>query len=194
MLPQLYRSCCVVSDYSFVQIIFFNCFLHISYAFLAFNGQYLEIPLYLSGKFRFKSISKIIIDSAEICSNQTKAPERPISGPSNIYDGPFSQNNWVKAVNYFCKKSSMVDVWRSSKICHVFLVSYSSLHLLYSFQANIYLLKVTNWNIGKRCEICSELAIKIPERRQWRCYGFFIVNFKHVTHLFLVFLMLALNM
>ena len=31
----------------------------------------------------------------------------------------------------------------------------------------IYLLKVNNRNTRTRCEICSELTIKTPERRQW---------------------------
>ena len=30
----------------------------------------------------------------------------------------------------------------------------------------IYLLKVNNGNTRRRCEICSKLTIKIPERRQ----------------------------
>ena len=38
--------------------------------------------------------------------------------------------------------------------------------------AGIYLLKVNNKNTRTRCEICSELTIKIP--------GIFIVNFEHV--------------
>ena len=45
----------------------------------------------------------------------------------------------------------------------------------------------------KRCEICSKLIIKTPERRQCRCSGVFIVNFEHISHLFLVFLLLTLN-
>ena len=32
--------------------------------------------------------------------------------------------------------------------------------------ANIYLLKVNNRNTRKRCEICSRLKLKTPERRQ----------------------------
>ena len=31
--------------------------------------------------------------------------------------------------------------------------------------ANIYLLKINNRNIRKKCEICSKLTIKTPERR-----------------------------
>ena len=46
------------------------------------------------------------------------------------------------------------------------------------FPAGNYLLKVNNRNTRKRCEICSELTIKIPE---------------HI-HLVLVLLLLTLNM
>ena len=31
-----------------------------------------------------------------------------------------------------------------------------------------------------RCEICSRLKIKTPERRKWRHSGVFIVNFEHI--------------
>ena len=55
--------------------------------------------------------------------------------------------------------------------------------------------------------ICSKLAIealekgvkyiqskiKAPERRQWRRSGVFIVNFEHISHLFLVIILLTLN-
>ena len=59
--------------------------------------------------------------------------------------------------------------------------------------AVIYLLKVNNRNTRVRCEICSKLTIKIPERRQWRRSDVFIVNFEHISHLNLVFLLLTLN-
>ena len=51
--------------------------------------------------------------------------------------------------------------------------------------------KVNNRNAGKRCEICSKLTIKTPER----CVrtGVFIVNFEHISHLVLLFLLLTLN-
>ena len=44
-----------------------------------------------------------------------------------------------------------------------------------------------------RCEICSKLTIKIPERRHWRRSGIFIVNFEHISYLVLVFLLLTLS-
>ena len=39
-------------------------------------------------------------------------------------------------------------------------------------------------------EICLTLTIKTTERRQWQRFGVFIVNFEHISHLFLVFLLL----
>ena len=53
------------------------------------------------------------------------------------------------------------------------------------------LFKVNSRSTRKRCKICSKLIIKAPERR--RRSGVFIVNFEHISHLFLVFLFLALN-
>ena len=45
----------------------------------------------------------------------------------------------------------------------------------------IYMLKVNNGNTRTRCEICSKLTIKTPERRHWRRFGVFIVNFEQVN-------------
>ena len=39
--------------------------------------------------------------------------------------------------------------------------------------------KVNNRNTRTLCEIRSKLTIQIPERRQWRRSGIFIVNFEH---------------
>ena len=55
--------------------------------------------------------------------------------------------------------------------------------------AGIYLLKINTMNTRIRCEICSKLTIKTSERRQA-----FIVNFEHISHLILVFLLLTLTM
>ena len=64
-------------------------------------------------------------------------------------------------------------------------------NLLYS--ANIYLLKVSNRNTRKRCEIWPKLTIKTSEWRHWRRSGVFIVRFEHISCLFLVLLLLTLN-
>ena len=52
--------------------------------------------------------------------------------------------------------------------------------------AGIYLHKVNNRNTRTRCEICLKLTIKIPG-------GIFIVNFEHISHVVLMFLLLTLS-
>ena len=42
-------------------------------------------------------------------------------------------------------------------------------------------------------EVCTKLTIETPELRQLRRSGFFIINFEHISFLFLVFLLLTLN-
>ena len=66
---------------------------------------------------------------------------------------------------------------------------------LKNIPVGIYLLKVNNGNTNTRCEICSKLTIKTPERHHWRRSGDFIVNFEHllISHLVLMFLLLTLN-
>ena len=54
-----------------------------------------------------------------------------------------------------------------------------------------YLFKVNNRNTRTRCDIYSKLTIKTPERHQSRCFDVFIVNFKHISQLVLVFLLLT---
>ena len=60
----------------------------------------------------------------------------------------------------------------------------------FNFLANIYLFKFNNRESRKKCEISLQLAIKTPERRQWRRSGVFIINFEHISHLFLLSLLL----
>ena len=60
-------------------------------------------------------------------------------------------------------------------------------------QLHFCLLKVNNRNTRTRCEICSKLTIKTPERRQWRRFGVFIFNLEHISHLVLMFLLLTLS-
>ena len=56
--------------------------------------------------------------------------------------------------------------------------------------ANIYLIKLNNRTIRKKCEVCSKLTIQTPEQSR---SGVIIVNLEHISHLFLVFLLLILN-
>ena len=59
--------------------------------------------------------------------------------------------------------------------------------------AGNYMFKVNIRNTRTSCEMCSKLTIKISERRQWQRSGIFIVNFEHISHLVLVFLLLTLS-
>ena len=46
--------------------------------------------------------------------------------------------------------------------------------------------KSTIETIEKGVKICSKLTIKIPERRHLHRSGVFIINFEHISHLFLL--------
>ena len=65
--------------------------------------------------------------------------------------------------------------------------------LLKHLPAGNYMFKVNNKNTRTRCEICSKLTIKTPERRKWRLSTVFIVNFEHISHLAVVLLSLTLT-
>ena len=63
----------------------------------------------------------------------------------------------------------------------------------YQSPAGNYIFKVNNKITRTRCEICSKLTIKTPERCIWGRSGVFIVNFEHTSHLILEFLLLTLS-
>ena len=64
----------------------------------------------------------------------------------------------------------------------------------FKLPANTYLLKVNNRNTRNICEICSKLTIKTSKRSHSKPRsGVFIINFEHILHLFLVFLLFTLN-
>ena len=53
--------------------------------------------------------------------------------------------------------------------------------------------KVNIRNTRERYERCFKVTIKTPERGQWCRSGVFVVNFEHISHLVLVFLLLDLS-
>ena len=59
--------------------------------------------------------------------------------------------------------------------------------ILMHVAADIYLFRVNNRNSRTRCEICSKLTMKTPERGHWRLSDVCIGNFEHISHLNLVF-------
>ena len=66
--------------------------------------------------------------------------------------------------------------------------------LIPQYPVGIYLLKVNNRNTRTRCEICSKLTKKTPERHHWRRSGVFTDNYEYISHLVLVFILITLNM
>ena len=75
----------------------------------------------------------------------------------------------------------------SSPCCNSFLGRENSIPI------GNYMFKVNNRNTRTSCEMCLKFIIKTPERRQWCRSGVFIINFKHILPLILVFLLLTLN-
>ena len=65
--------------------------------------------------------------------------------------------------------------------------------LPWKYPADNYMFKVNNRNTRTRYEICSKLTMKTPEQCHWRRFSVFIVNFEHISHLVLAFLLLTLS-
>ena len=70
---------------------------------------------------------------------------------------------------------------------------FHEINFIETISAKMYLFKVKNRNTRKRCEIYSKLTIKTTEQRYRRRSNAFIVNFEHILHPFLVFLLLTFN-
>ena len=105
---------------------------------------------------------------------------KPITGFSMKYVG-------VKWVNPVCTNILALYQKALKKLGHKYQIGKDHIAV------NIYLFKVDNRNTRKRYEICSNLIKKPPEWRHRRRSGVFIVNFEHILHFFLVFLLLTLN-
>ena len=117
------------------------------------------------------------------------APLKPISERAC-----YGRNISAEKTNFCCSILPFYFICRNSmffQLVHVNLSTSSQSRKNYIIPTGIYLLKVNNRNIRTRCEICSKLTIKTPERRHWRLSGVFIVNFKHISHLVLLFLLLT---
>ena len=95
----------------------------------------------------------------------------------------------IKPYENFSNKI-LISVW----LCCCYVPLYKSASFKkFSSPVGNYMLKCNNRNTRTRCEICSKLTIKTPERRHWRRSGVFIVNFEDISHLALLFLLLTLS-
>ena len=118
----------------------------------------------------------------------------------------FFENTWKTSIIitlcYFCKKLHVRCLRRfwvgfcSGKknldinLIAVFALGKNGLNWGRTVITQLTKFKAGNKNNRKRCEICLKLTIKTLERRP---SGVFTFNFEHISHLFLVFLLLALN-
>ena len=69
----------------------------------------------------------------------------------------------------------------------------SLFHEYFRLQAGINLFKVNNGNTRRMCNLSSKITIKTSAQGHWRRSDLFIINFKQIAHIFLVFLLLTLN-
>ena len=105
------------------------------------------------------------------------------TGKSN----PYSQ--FVSVTNHKLSSYHTISATTATNIAISLLALVFTTH-----PAGISLLKVNNGNTRKISEICSKLTINTPEQRQWHHSSVFIVNFEHISHLVLLFLLLTLDM
>ena len=79
------------------------------------------------------------------------------------------------------------------KIATALLSAFQGNWLISTTQQTITCSKLTIGTLEK-IDMRSKFTIKTPERSQWSRSGVFIVNFEHISHLFLVFLLWTLSM
>ena len=70
---------------------------------------------------------------------------------------------------------------------YVFCVVLEILFEMDFIPAGIYLFKLNNENNRTKCEICSKLTIKTPQRCHWCRSVAFISNCEQISHIVLVF-------
>ena len=100
------------------------------------------------------------------------------------------------ALNFLKLLISNDNVFESLKIDFPFFGSAWFLCIKSSinfFPAGSYMFNVNIRNTITRREILSKLIMKTLERRRQRRSGVFIVDFEHISHLVLVFLLLTLS-
>ena len=85
---------------------------------------------------------------------------------------------------------SVTDAHKQSILLFLFMQQHETWRCKKPNPASNYTFKVNNRNTRTRCEICSKLTRKTPERCRWRGSGVFMFNFEHILHLALVFLLL----
>ena len=90
------------------------------------------------------------------------------------------EGTWKKRENFIC----------------VYFCFYTCIYVWWDLAynlANIYLLKVSNWDFWTMCGICSKPTIVTPERCRRHYLGVLFLNFKEISHIVEVFSLWTLN-
>ena len=139
------------------------------------------ICLFPANIYQFK-VSKIITRKGfKTCSKLTISTSEQCLGWNLFFLCKFIEKEISTQMSFRCPYCWLWTYFTS--FSSVFIVDFK-----YVFVYWVYcMFKGNNRNTRTRCEICSKLTIKTPERRYWRRSGVFIVNFEHVSHLLLIF-------
>ena len=131
---------------------------------------------------------------------------------NSFHSGVWLVNILLRKVDTLSKKEMKMTItqffwWKSTKKCLISIYLFKVVFFTLSsphrsvieawskpYTTGNCMFKVSSRKTRASCEISSKLTIKMPERPQWRRSGIFIVNFEHISHLVLVFLLLTLNM
>ena len=111
----------------------------------------------------------------------------------------FTEHLWTTAsafpscVWFLREKSKVAILCLAKNVILNFLRIQIKQSIIKTSPTDNYMFKDNDRNTRTRCEICSNVTIKTPERRHWHCSGVFIVNFEHISHFVLEFLLLTLS-
>ena len=110
-----------------------------------------------------------------VISRKKMSLHLPVGNPSCLHLA--SSKSFFKVMHVFLENTCSNKFRRNPQYCNALFMSLQALSvhfviqqrcICHPFPVGIYMFKINNRNTRRRCEICSKLTIKTPERRQWR--------------------------
>ena len=137
------------------------------------------------------SLNFLIFPSNKIFANISKTSESHIGLPEVLV---FTCNSWFFYFHFswVCRCA----IIRSKTICSCQWTGAGTTRMINKINISwSYILTCYTFYLYENTQVkVNKLTTKTTQRRQWRRSGEFNVNFELITHLFLVFLLLSLNM